>query len=41
MQRPIQGSAGNFADSLLSGADVGASVAIYLDGEPVVDLWGG
>lgn len=30
-----------FADSLRSGADVGASVAIYLDGEPVVDLWGG
>ena len=21
--------------------DVGASVAVYLDGEPVVDLWGG
>ncbi|WP_338933245.1 serine hydrolase domain-containing protein [Streptomyces netropsis] len=30
-----------FADSLHSGADVGASVAIYLDGEPVVDLWDG
>ncbi|MBL1102766.1 serine hydrolase domain-containing protein [Streptomyces coffeae] len=30
-----------FADSLRSGADVGASVAIYLDGELVVDLWGG
>ncbi|GGP78015.1 serine hydrolase domain-containing protein [Streptomyces abikoensis] len=30
-----------FADSLRSGADVGASVAIYVDGEPVVDLWGG
>ncbi|QIB48379.1 serine hydrolase domain-containing protein [Streptomyces aureoverticillatus] len=29
------------ADSLRSGSDVGASVAIYLDGEPVVDLWGG
>ncbi|WP_432010224.1 serine hydrolase domain-containing protein [Streptomyces cucumeris] len=45
----IQGSCNNqfsavgeaFADSLRSGADVGASVAIYLDGEPVVDLWGG
>ncbi len=23
------------------GLDVGASVAVYLDGEPVVDLWGG
>ncbi|MFQ6198629.1 serine hydrolase domain-containing protein [Streptomyces sp. NPDC000405] len=30
-----------FADSLRAGADVGASVAIYLDGELVVDLWGG
>ncbi|MGI5526679.1 serine hydrolase domain-containing protein [Streptomyces syringium] len=30
-----------FADSLRSGADVGASVAVHLDGEPVVDLWGG
>ncbi|MFH8789096.1 serine hydrolase domain-containing protein [Streptomyces roseoverticillatus] len=30
-----------FADSLRNGADVGASVAVYLDGEPVVDLWGG
>ncbi|MBW5420695.1 serine hydrolase, partial [Streptomyces sp. BG9H] len=28
-------------DSLRSGADIGASVAVYLDGEPVVDLWGG
>jgi CubicO group peptidase (beta-lactamase class C family) len=27
--------------SLDSGADVGASVAIYLHGEPVVDIWGG
>ena len=24
-----------------SGADVGASVAVFLEGEPVVDLWGG
>ncbi|MET8183984.1 serine hydrolase domain-containing protein [Streptomyces sp. NPDC005336] len=30
-----------FAASLHSGADVGASVAVYLDGQPVVDLWGG
>lgn len=30
-----------FTQSLHSGADVGASVAIYLNGEPVVDLWGG
>ncbi|MFE5867463.1 hypothetical protein ACFQ6V_02285 [Streptomyces roseifaciens] len=30
-----------FADSLRNGADVGASVAVHLDGEPVVDLWGG
>lgn len=27
--------------NLDSGADVGASVAVYLEGEPVVDLWGG
>jgi CubicO group peptidase (beta-lactamase class C family) len=27
--------------SLDSGADVGASVAVYLHGEPVVDIWGG
>jgi CubicO group peptidase (beta-lactamase class C family) len=30
-----------FAANLTGGADVGASVAVYLDGEPVVDLWGG
>ncbi|HEY1292088.1 MAG TPA: serine hydrolase domain-containing protein [Chloroflexota bacterium] len=30
-----------FAANLNSGADVGASVAVFLDGEPVVDLWGG
>ncbi|MEU1779086.1 serine hydrolase domain-containing protein [Streptomyces abikoensis] len=30
-----------FTDLLRSGADLGASVAVYLDGEPVVDLWGG
>jgi CubicO group peptidase (beta-lactamase class C family) len=29
------------AANLDSGADVGASVAVYLEGEPVVDLWGG
>lgn len=29
------------AGNLDSGADVGSSVAIYLDGELVVDLWGG
>src|SRR5690348_6346122 len=27
--------------NLNSGAGVGASVAVFLDGEPVVDLWGG
>jgi CubicO group peptidase (beta-lactamase class C family) len=27
--------------NLESGADLGASVAVTLDGEPVVDLWGG
>src|SRR5215467_8313062 len=30
-----------FAANLASGSDVGASVAIFIDGEPVVDLWGG
>jgi len=29
------------AGSLDRGGDVGASVAVYLDGEPVVDIWGG
>jgi CubicO group peptidase (beta-lactamase class C family) len=29
------------AANLASGADVGASVAVHLDGECVVDLWGG
>jgi CubicO group peptidase (beta-lactamase class C family) len=29
------------AASLDSGADVGASVAVYIEGEPVVDIWGG
>jgi CubicO group peptidase (beta-lactamase class C family) len=27
--------------NLATGADIGASAAVYLDGEPVVDLWGG
>ncbi|WP_312034392.1 serine hydrolase domain-containing protein [Actinoplanes sp. TBRC 11911] len=27
--------------SLERGADAGASVAVYLDGQPVVDIWGG
>jgi len=29
------------AQNLESGADIGASVAVYIDGEPVVDIWGG
>jgi CubicO group peptidase (beta-lactamase class C family) len=29
------------SDQIDSGADVGASVAVFLHGEPVVDLWGG
>lgn len=29
------------AASFASGDDVGASVAVFIDGEPVVDLWGG
>jgi CubicO group peptidase (beta-lactamase class C family) len=30
-----------FEYHLDSGIDVGASVAVFIDGEPVVDLWGG
>src|SRR5215813_629768 len=30
-----------FAANLSSGADVGAAAAVFIDGEPVVDLWGG
>ena len=29
------------ADQIDSGADIGASVAVFLHGEPVVDIWGG
>ena len=29
------------ATNLASGADVGASAAVVLDGQMVVDLWGG
>jgi CubicO group peptidase (beta-lactamase class C family) len=29
------------ARNLDSGADIGASVAVFVDGEPVVDIWGG
>ena len=35
------GVAEALARSLDDGADVGASVAVVLDGEPVVDIWGG
>jgi CubicO group peptidase (beta-lactamase class C family) len=30
-----------FETNLDTGIDIGASVAIFIDGEPVVDLWGG
>jgi CubicO group peptidase (beta-lactamase class C family) len=30
-----------FAHNLETGQDIGASVAVFVDGEPVVDLWGG
>ena len=30
-----------FADKLESGEDLGASLAVNIDGEIVVDLWGG
>lgn len=29
------------SEHLHSGRDVGASVGVYLDGRPVVDIWGG
>jgi CubicO group peptidase (beta-lactamase class C family) len=29
------------AAQLATGADVGASAAVFIDGEPVVDIWGG
>lgn len=29
------------ACNLAGGADLGASIAVYVDGEPVVDVWGG
>jgi CubicO group peptidase (beta-lactamase class C family) len=37
----FEGVRNAFSASLDSGADVGASVAVYLHGEPVVDIWGG
>ena len=33
--------AATLASSLEAGTDVGASVAVFLEGEPVVDIWGG
>jgi len=33
--------AATLAASLEAGTDVGASVAVFLEGEPVVDIWGG
>src|SRR5262245_66163608 len=30
-----------FGANLNTGKDIGASVALFIDGEPVVDLWGG
>src|SRR5215510_14034023 len=29
------------AAQLTTGADIGASAAVFIDGEPVVDIWGG
>jgi CubicO group peptidase (beta-lactamase class C family) len=37
----FSGVAEALARSLDEGADIGASVAVVLDGEPVVDIWGG
>jgi len=30
-----------FAEALVSGFEVGAALAVYVDGRPVIDLWGG
>ena len=30
-----------FARNLATGEDVGASAAVFIDGEPVVDIWAG
>src|SRR5262245_48268588 len=30
-----------FVENLVVGRDVGASAAVFIEGEPVVDLWGG
>jgi CubicO group peptidase (beta-lactamase class C family) len=37
----FEGVQAALGESLDNGSDVGASVAVYLDGEPVVDIWGG
>ena len=37
----FDGVASTLAASLEAGTDVGASVAVFLGGEPVVDIWGG
>lgn len=39
--RRFDGVADTLAASLDAGTDVGASVAVFLEGEPVVDIWGG
>ncbi len=37
----FDGVVATLASSLDAGTDVGASVAVFLEGEPVVDIWGG
>jgi CubicO group peptidase (beta-lactamase class C family) len=37
----FEGVVTSLESSLDAGTDVGASVAVFLDGEPVVDVWGG
>jgi CubicO group peptidase (beta-lactamase class C family) len=37
----FEGVASTLAASLDAGTDVGASVAVFLEGRPVVDIWGG
>ena len=37
----FEGVAAAVAKNLDNGEDIGASAAVFLEGEPVVDIWGG
>lgn len=40
-QERFEGVRDLFAEHFNNGADTGASFAVFIDGEPVIDLWGG